>query len=164
MNRRAFEAAATLAKRRQHLLISTADKAGVPHIASVGGIGRLADDKLVLDDWHCPTTRLNLQNNSPITLVVWDIATDTGYQMVGEVEALQPCLDTYDGELVARINKVVSFSHGRHTDAEFDEVAVSESAANQDNEACGTVLAVNPAWRSTYVYLEESETKMASGK
>lgn len=155
MNPQAFENAVALAERRQHLLISTTDKSGIPHIASVGSFDRLEPNKVTLDDWHCPATLLNLQDNSNIALVVWDIATDAGYQLLGEVEAVRPSAyasNTRDRELVVRVHKVLSFSHASHTDMELEE-DVDLSQATPSGVTAGAELSPDPEWHSAYLYL-----------
>ncbi|MGC9348903.1 MAG: pyridoxamine 5'-phosphate oxidase family protein, partial [Anaerolineae bacterium] len=77
MNAQALKRAVDLAEERQHMLISTANGSGRPHIASIGSIRSLSNERLALGDWHCPATVLNIQENAQVSMVVWDIVTDT---------------------------------------------------------------------------------------
>jgi hypothetical protein len=121
MNARIFEKASALAEQRQHLMMSTTDRSGIPHIASIGGFERLSSDRIALNDWHCPATLTNLQYNNQVSLVVWDIVTDIGYQFIGQVEAVRTANIDSDPELVVRVNQVLTFNHRGHTDLETED-------------------------------------------
>jgi hypothetical protein len=123
-----FQDAVAMAQARQHVWISTADSLGVPHIASVGGFRVEKGNVIVLSDWACPVTLMNLKSNDSITIVVWDINTDRGYQMLGEVEHISAVDRTDeadfaqgtvgDCELWIKPHRVFAFSHAPHDDAE----------------------------------------------
>ena len=133
MNERIFERAIALGERWQHVWISTTDGAGMPHIASVGSFFVTDDGRLVLGDWSCPTTVANLRENPRIAVVVWDVYTDEGYQILGEVRAILPVAPEEDGvatgtplaekELWLQPNQVLAFSHAPHDDVEVDSEA-----------------------------------------
>ncbi len=133
MNQEMFDQAVALAERRQHSLISTVDVSGVPHITSIGSFAVEAEGFITLGDWYCPKTLQNLDVNPRIALVVWDIATDRGFQLFGEVRDVLD-VEILDGpppgmkersfvpqvERVLRIevDKVYAFSHAPHSDEE----------------------------------------------
>ncbi len=86
-----------------------------------------------MSSWFCPGTVTNLERNRRISLVVWDAAEDTGYQLVGEVEKVEESafLNGYAPEvegsspspqverrLLVRVDKVIGFSHAPHSDVE----------------------------------------------
>ena len=121
MNPKTFQAACNMADQRQHLMLSTTDRSGVPHITSVGGFESLTSDRIALSDWHCPATLTNLQYNNQVALVVWDIVSDLGYQFVGQVEAVRPANPSSDPELIVRVNQVLSFNHRGHSDQEVED-------------------------------------------
>lgn len=154
MNTRTFENAVALAEERQHLMMSTIDKFGMPHIASVGSFECNADARIVLGDWHCPATLVNLQHNSQVALVVWDIVTDRGYQFVGEVEAVRPSdspIDGGDQEIVVRVSKVLDFSHAHHTDVEEETSALNLGTPADGSQVPG--LAGESDQHRSYLYM-----------
>lgn len=136
MNQEMFDRAVALAERRQHVLIATVDLEGVPHIASVGSFAAEADGLFVLEDWFCPATLANLNHSAQIVVLVWDVASDVGYQFVGRVEAVRergpveghvpgarPHSPQPDAEraLYVRAGKVLAFSHAPLSDEEEPE-------------------------------------------
>ncbi|MBN1247004.1 MAG: pyridoxamine 5'-phosphate oxidase family protein [Anaerolineae bacterium] len=128
MNVTRFEDAVAMAQARQHVWISTADALGVPHIASVGDFRVEDGGTIVLSDWACPVTLMNLKSNTSITLVVWDVNTDQGYQILGQVEDIKPLArisedglaeaTVGDRELWVKPHQVYAFSHAPHDDVE----------------------------------------------
>jgi hypothetical protein len=135
MNTELFSEAVAMAQERQHVFITTADAGGWPHLTSVGGFALASDQHIDLSDWFCPLVEANLQQNAKITIVVWDIATDTGYQMLGEVEAVtalegivhsqeeHPLFGQSPKSLRVRVNKVLHFSHAPHDDVEPEKTS-----------------------------------------
>lgn len=135
MNMDVYEKAVEMGLNRQHLFIATYDPLGWPHMASVGCFEVMSEGRVALSDWTCPLTARNLQHNRRVSLLIWDIATDVGYQLLGEVEAVSALDGTRhsgDGklhlghpeeELVVRIEKALTFSHAPHSDVESGEEA-----------------------------------------
>ncbi len=135
MNTELFSEAVAMAQERQHVFITTADAGGWPHLTSVGGFALASDQHIDLSDWFCPLVETNLQQNSKVTIVVWDIATDTGYQMLGEVETVtalegiiqsreeDPLFGQSPKSLRVRVNKVLHFSHAPHDDVEPEKTS-----------------------------------------
>lgn len=165
MNTQAFDKAVALAEQRQHLLISTSDPSGFPHIASVGRVRRISEDELALGDCYCPLTLVNLRRNAQITMVVWDVATDLGYQLSGEVEAVTllddagnsvtslsdgaSSIEAVDREMLIRVTKVMNFSHACHSDRQIAGEAqpvLAEHSAAEAGQPC-------PHWEAGYLYL-----------
>jgi hypothetical protein len=131
--------AIAMALTRQHVWISTADSLGVPHIASVGSV-RVEDDRvIVLSDWACPTTLMNLKSNNSITIVAWDVMTDRGYQILGRVADVAALVSdgdeelgkaiVGDRELWVRPHRVFAFSHAPHDDAEAIPLGTTQRGA-----------------------------------
>ena len=130
MNTELFSQAVAMAQERQHVFITTADTGGWPHLTSVGEFALASDQHIDLSDWFCPLVEANLQQNPKVTIVVWDIATDMGYQMLGEVEdvtATEGIIQPYKSSptfgqspksLRIRVDKVLHFSHAPHDDVE----------------------------------------------
>lgn len=113
----------------KNVFIGTADRGGLPHIASGGQLRLGSDEHLHVVGWYCPTTTRNLEDNRLVSLVVWDPEIDFGYQVLGEVEQIlekaslngyaidEPAdLPQMERELVVRVKEVCIFSHAPHTD------------------------------------------------
>ena len=120
-----------LGRKTGHVLVATADRSGLPHVASAGSLQSISDRYVEVEAWFCPGTVLNLQQNRLISLVVWEPATDQGYQILGEVENIadKMMMDGYapeteeraplpqtDRTLRVRVDRVVSFSQAPHSD------------------------------------------------
>ena len=121
-----------LAEKVGHVLVATADGAGLPHLAVAAGL-RLGPGRAVVTDWFCPGTVSSLQENRCVTLTIWDARRDEGYQLVGQVVEIldRAVMDGYDPsldqaapmpqvqrELVVRVDHVLSFSLKAHSDKE----------------------------------------------
>ena len=129
----AIQKALELADKLQHVFVATAEANGLPHVAAAGKISLASNGRLEVSSWFCPSTVTNLERNRRISLVVWDAAEDTGYQLVGEVEKVEESafLNGYapevegsspspqvERQLLVRVDKVISFSHAPHSDVE----------------------------------------------
>lgn len=128
MDTQTYDEAINMAEARQHLYIATADENGYPHLSSAGSFVPLSRKRVEVGDCFCPTLLRNLTQNSRVSLVVWDIATDVGYQFLGEVEAAA----TPEGILISgsdinsiglegdviriRVDRVMRYSHAPHSD------------------------------------------------
>lgn len=156
MNTSTFEQACALAEDRQHLMMSTTDRSGIPHITSVGGFESLSSDRIALSDWHCPATLVNLQYNNQISLVVWDIVTDHGYQLTGQVEAVRPANSGSDPELVVRVNQAFTFNHRGHTDVELAEDARFTERNSTETTTGAHQLSTDMQRRRAYLYMRRS--------
>jgi hypothetical protein len=129
MNSQVFRKAVEMAERRQHVLISTVDAAGVPHIASAGSFFTEPDGRIIVGEMGCPATMANIQQNPRISILAWDIAVDAGYQLLGEVESvmdweeLEDLDPAFSKELHVRVQSVLPFSHAPHSDMEVETLA-----------------------------------------
>lgn len=129
--------AVELGKRRKRVYVATADRRGLPHLAAAGDIEMVSEDRIAVAAWFCPGTVRNVGENPRIAVVAWDPETDTGHQMVGEVERMEETAvmdgfvpaaaegeaDSADGplpqserRLIIRIDEVLAFSHAPHAD------------------------------------------------
>jgi hypothetical protein len=118
-----------LAKGKAHLLLVSADAAGAPHLAAAGGLSCLRSGRVGVRYWFCPQTLANLEANPRCSLVVWDAASDRGFQLTGEVDGVRQgaMLDGYlpdqtplpqaEYEITIRVQRVLEFRHAPHTDA-----------------------------------------------
>jgi hypothetical protein len=59
---KALNVAVQSGQKPSHIMITTADRRGLPHVHETGR--------------HCPTTVENLQDNRLVSLVIWDRETD----------------------------------------------------------------------------------------
>lgn len=81
--------AVTLANTVKTVLVATASGDGWPHLAVAGKIEALPHGRVAVDEWFCPETVSNLEKNPRISLAVWHPVSDTGYQLMGEVEQVE---------------------------------------------------------------------------
>jgi len=129
-----IEKALTLAEELQHVFVGTSDREGTPHIAAAARLDLTDDNNLAVSSWFCPATVSNLQENRKVSVVVWNPATDEGFQILGTVQRIEETaiLDGYAPELeagepppqverrlVVSVEKVTAFSHAPHTDKEI---------------------------------------------
>jgi hypothetical protein len=134
MDTKVYDQAVALAEARQHLYITTADKNGRPHLASVGSFVPLSDQRVEVGNCFCPTLLRNLNQNPHVSLVVWDITNDTGYQLLGRAEAFSTAEEAFstndeiiasglDGHVVrVRVDHVLAFSHASHSDEDLAQM------------------------------------------
>lgn len=133
MNTEILKKAEQLVVKTRHVFIATADAKGWPHIAAAGKLTFTLEKHVVVTEWFCPSTMANLKVNPRLSLVIWDSATDVGYQMVGEVEEIKDLsmLNGYapqaegktpvpqvERQLLIHIDQVFEFRHAPHTDVE----------------------------------------------
>jgi hypothetical protein len=86
-----------------------------------------------VDAWFCPNSLENLEENEKVDLVVWDANLDEGYQLLGKSQGMEDLalLNGYDASLPQkpglpqaerriqiRVEKVIPFQRGSHTDQE----------------------------------------------
>ncbi len=133
MKKQAIQRAVSLGQKLQHIFVATSDNRGLPHVAAAGRITPVSDKKVAVSAWFCPGTVENLEQNRLVSLVIWDSASDKGYQLLGEVEKMEEeaMMNGYASELeskgltpqverklIVRVEKVIDFSHAPHSDIE----------------------------------------------
>jgi hypothetical protein len=115
-----------------HVFIATADSNGQPHIAVGGKMAQTPEKHLMITEWFCPRTLANLQMNSRLSIVVWDSEIDSGYQIMGELEAIKDIgiIDGYsksqvtlsipqvERQLLLHVDKILEFKRSPHADLE----------------------------------------------
>jgi hypothetical protein len=126
--------AAVLAEKGAFLFVTTAASDGYPHVAPAARL-QLDPNKegVAIDAWFCPGTLENLKENKKVDLVVWDATLDEGYQLMGKCQGVEDLavLNGYDASLPEktglpqverriqiRVEKVLPFQRGSHTDQE----------------------------------------------
>jgi hypothetical protein len=133
MKKQAIHRAVSLGQNLQYIFVATSDKRGLPHVAAAGRIAPALDEKVAVSAWFCPGTLDNLQENHLVSLVIWDSASDKGYQLLGEVKKIEEeaIMNGYASELeakgltpqverklIVRVEKVIDFSQAPHSDIE----------------------------------------------
>ena len=133
MRQETIQSAVALGQKLEHVFVATADSEGVPHVAAAGRISLESEGLLTVAAWFCPGTVMNLRHNPKVSLVIWDEAADSGYQLIGKVEKvvetamLNGYFPTMEGKdsfpqverrLLVRVEKAISFSHAPHSDLE----------------------------------------------
>ena len=133
MKKQTIQWAVNLGQKLQHIFVATSDNRGLPHVAAAGRITPVSDKKVAVSAWFCQGTVENLEQNRFISLVIWDSASDKGYQLLGKVEQIEeedmmngyaPELEKkgltpqVERKLIVRVEKVIDFSHAPHSDIE----------------------------------------------
>jgi len=123
--------AVDMANRVGYALVATSDRNGLAHVAASRRVEAEPEDHVAVSEWFCPGTLANLQENPHITVVVWDPASDTGFQLIGKSVGLEDTamLDGFspgmeearpqvERKIRVRVEKIMDFSHAPHTDEE----------------------------------------------
>ena len=133
MNPQVLREAVNVAKKIEHVLIGTASGKKEPHIAVATRINIVDDFHVTVSAWFCPTTVINLFENSSVSLVIWDSQSDTGYQLVGTSEQIEnmailgcwtPEVDgktavpQVERRVLVKVDRIVDFRHAPHNDVE----------------------------------------------
>jgi uncharacterized protein len=121
--------AVALGRRLVNVWLATAAE-GLPHVAAAHVRGG-QDNRMVLAAWFCPRTLANLSKNRQVSVVVWDPASEQGFQLDGVVEAITEVamLDGFvpglegptpipqaERELEIRVTAVLAFARASHSD------------------------------------------------
>jgi len=79
----------SFSKNIEYVFISTSGKEGVPVIDTVKTIELISGNKILIKEWLCDCTAINLNENKNCNLLAWDEETDAGYQLTGKVSEMQ---------------------------------------------------------------------------
>ena len=85
MNQKRLAEAVDLAGLVGHVFIATSDLSGKPHLGAARRLSLGAENRVV---GLCPETLNNLKGNPYISLVVWDVAADQGFQILGKLQEM----------------------------------------------------------------------------
>ncbi len=122
-----------LAEQGGRVMVATADADGEPHLATAGKVARRGANTVALDEWFCPRTMQNVAVNPRVSVVVWDPRNGDGMQLVGRVAEVEDLavMNGYDPrvepaeplpqvqrELRVRVDEVLHFSRGPHSDVQ----------------------------------------------
>ena len=128
-----LEKAVDLSQRIGFVCVATADRRGMPHIATAGKMELADEGQLAITEWFCSGTTSNLQTNNFVSIVVWDRDSDSGYQMLGRLEGVEelgilngyapdmesgPPLPQVERRLLIKVQKIIDFKLGPHSDEE----------------------------------------------
>lgn len=121
------------AKDLGYVLIATADRKGMPHMAAAGKLEYAGGQNVAVREWFCPGTVANLDVNKSISIVAWRRKSDIGYQLLGTTTKIFD-VDVLDGyapeaermppspqierELLIKVDKILEFKLAPHTDLE----------------------------------------------
>lgn len=122
-----------MAKKVGYVFLTTADGQGNPHLSIVQPISVDQLNRLKLMAWLCQNALNNLQENTKVSLVVWDPVQDAGYQLPGVMDDIEQVaqLNGYaagleekkhfpqiEWRILVRIEKVLNFQKAPHIDVE----------------------------------------------
>jgi hypothetical protein len=125
-----------LGQKLGNIFVATANEAGLPHLAAAAKLSPLKEGRVAVGAWFCPGTMANLQENKGVSLVIWDPREDLGYQLLGEIERVEEiammngyipgkerdaALPQVERRLIVRVEKIIDFRHGPHSDREEQE-------------------------------------------
>jgi hypothetical protein len=131
MTKELIQKAVSMGTRVGYALVATCDDKGLPHLAASGKIEAEPDGHIGVSEWFCPGTLSNLEVNPRISIVVWDPATDAGFQLIGEsvgvlemaildgfIPSSQKITPQVERKIRIRVDKIMDFSHAPHSDEE----------------------------------------------
>lgn len=127
--------AVNIGKKAGYVVVATADSNGMPHIAIAGKIELEDQSTTTITEWFCPGTIANLEQNSSVSVVAWDRASDRGFQLLGRLKTEndvavlngyaqglegEPPLPQVQRRLLIRVEKIMDFKAGPHSDKNED--------------------------------------------
>ena len=131
MNSKKLERAIELGKRLEHFFVAWVGAEGFPYMNSARRIEQVAENQFAVEEWICPLTLKHLSENSKMAVLIWDPASDDGYEILGEVLMFesQAFLNGFAPEveedaylpqvkrkLIVRAEKITAFSHALRCD------------------------------------------------
>jgi hypothetical protein len=125
--------AVELAARIGYVFIATADLSGRAHLAAARRLSLDEENHVLVSEWLCPETVINLRTNRFVSLVAWDAAADRGFQLLGKLREMKD-LEMLNGyspdlekkepipqverELVVQVDQILEFKIAPHSDVE----------------------------------------------
>jgi hypothetical protein len=122
-----------LAEKVGHVFVATADPGGMPHVTTAGKLELAPEGRVIVTEWFCPGTVANLHANKYISVVVWAKDSDSGYQLLGRLDKIkdlgildgyapeleeEPPLPQVEKQLLIKVEKIIEFKPGPHSDIE----------------------------------------------
>jgi uncharacterized protein len=113
-----------------HAYVASADQRARPHLAAANGLKVPDPRHVVFEAWFCHKTLENIGEVPRLALAVLDPASGAGYQLLGRVESTsdvgilngfapefeEPGMPQVETRIVVRIEEILEFSRGPHTD------------------------------------------------
>jgi hypothetical protein len=164
MNSKMLERAIGLGKRLEHFFVAFVGTGGFPYVNSARRIEPVAENQFAVEEWICPLTVKHLSENPKIAVLIWDPASDDGYEILGEVLMFesQAYLNGYAPEveenayrpqvqrkLIVRAEKITAFSHALRCD-DIQQLAGPKGMMNlqsgEDGSRAVPVCRFAPEW------------------
>jgi tRNA G37 N-methylase Trm5 len=164
MNAKKLERAIALGKRVEHFFVALVGADGFPYVNSARQIEQVAENQIAIEEWICPLTVKHLSENPKMAVLIWDPASDDGYEILGEVLIFesQAFLNGFAPEVeedaylpqvkrkvIIRAEKITAFSHALRCD-DIQLLAGAKrtmtSAAHDDSSREIPFCAYAPEW------------------
>ncbi len=128
-----LQKAVDIGKKAGSVCVATADVNGMPHIAAAKKLELAGENCVAVTEWFCPGTVANLQKNKRVAIAVLEKASDSGYQLLGQLKSVEdvgvldgyapglegePPLPQVEKRLTIDVKKVIAYRLGPHSDAE----------------------------------------------
>jgi len=125
-----------IVERATVAFVASADTEGRPHLAAGENLRVVDTDHLMFENWFCPTTLRNVSQNAQVAVAVIPPDSETGFQFLGSVvhafdtailNGYEPSVDKPGipqtlTRLIVRVEAVLSFVSGIHTDIPLEDV------------------------------------------
>ncbi len=146
MNSRKLERAIEFGKRLDHFFVALVGSDGFPSVTSARKIEQVSETQLAVDEWICPLAVKHLSENSKMAVLIWDPASDDGYEILGEVLMFESLAflsgfppeveeDAYlpqgKRRLIVQAEKITSFRAFRCD--EIQQIATSKAIVKRSN-------------------------------
>ncbi|HAJ57457.1 MAG TPA: hypothetical protein DCL35_06780 [Candidatus Omnitrophica bacterium] len=133
MNPETLKNAVELSRSVGHVLVATSGAKGLPHVAAAGRCELAGEDTVGVSEWFCPGTLENLEENRQVSIVIWDVNKDAGYQLLGVALDVEDVgvLDNFAGDkepkralpqverrIIVKVGKITDFKNAPHSDIE----------------------------------------------
>jgi hypothetical protein len=140
MNSKKLERAIELGKRLEHFFVAVVGAGGFPYVNSARRIEPVTENQFAIEEWICPLTVKHLSENSKMAVLIWDPASDDGYEILGEVLIFEnraylngfapeveedAYLPQVKRKLIVRAEKITAFSHALRCD-DIQQLAASK--------------------------------------
>ena len=164
MNSKKLERAIELGVRLEHFFVAWVGVEGFPYMNSARRIEQVAENQFAVEEWICPLTLKHLSENSKMAVLIWDPASDDGYEILGEVLMFesQAYLNRFAPEvgenaylpqvqrkLIVRAEKITAFSHALRCD-DIQLLAASKatmpSSTRDDSSPDVPICSFAPEW------------------
>lgn len=155
MNSRKLERAIELGKRLGHFFLALVGSDGFPYVTFARKIEQVSETQLAVEEWLCPLTVKHLSENSKMAVLIWDPASNDGYEILGEVLMFESLAflngfapevdeDAYPPQvkrrLIVRAKKITALSHALRC-VEIQQLAAPK-AAMQTSTSDDSILEV----------------------